>query len=99
MGVNTSNIRKKIMVAYMQDRKVADDDTLLIARIWNNCGWSNTKSLVDNLRAMPSPETIRRTRQKLVSEGLIVPSEDATERRYKSFKNARRDLGYYEIGY
>jgi hypothetical protein len=92
--INSKNIRKKILVAYMCDKKVADDDSLLIAKIWERCGWDNSKSLVDNLRAMPNPETIRRTRQKLVSEGLIIPSEDATERRYKSFKNARRDLGY-----
>lgn len=43
---------------------------------------------------MPSPETIRRTRQRLVAEGLIKPSATATDRRYNSWKRARKELGY-----
>lgn len=92
--INSKNIRKKVLVAYMCDKKIADDDSLLIAKIWERCGWDNSKSLVDNLRAMPNPETIRRTRARLVEEGKITPSVSATERRYKYYKQTRRDLGY-----
>ena len=92
--INSKNIRVKIERAYARNRKVADDDKLLLAEVWVDSGWDNDKALIDNLRNMPSPETIRRTRQKMVEEGVIRPSLSATERRYKNFKSARRDLGY-----
>ena len=92
--INSKNIRVKIERAYARNRKVADDDKLLLAEVWLDSGWDNNKALIDNLRNMPSPETIRRTRQKMVEEGAIRPSLSATERRYKSFKSTRRELGY-----
>ena len=94
MSVNSDTIRKKIRKAYFTNPKVADDDALLISMIWQASGWDNNKSLLKNLRAMPSPETIRRTRQKLVQEGLIVPTAEAIERRYRNFKKTRWNLGY-----
>lgn len=92
--INSRNIRVKIERAYARDRKVADDDMLLLAEVWGESGWDNSKSLIDNLRNMPSPETIRRTRQKMVEEGAICPSLTASERRYKNFKCIRKELGY-----
>ena len=92
--INSKNIRVKIERAYARNRKVADDDKLLLAEVWLDSGWDNNKALIDNLRNMPSPETIRRTRQKMVEEGAIRPSLSATERRYKNFKSTRRELGY-----
>ncbi len=94
MSINSGDIRSKIMSAYYEDVKVADDDMLLLGKVWKASGWDRDKSLLENLRAMPSPETIRRTRQKLVAEGAIQPSVSATERRYKHFKRVRRELGY-----
>ena len=92
--INSRNIRAKVERAYARDHKVADDDKLLLAEVWWESGWDNSKALIDNLRNMPSPETIRRTRQKMVEEGAIRPSLTATERRYKNFKSTRRELGY-----
>ena len=92
--INSRNIRVKIEKAYARNRKVADDDMLLLAEVWMDSGWDNSKSLIDNLRNMPSPETIRRTRQKMVEEGAIRPSLTASERRYKNFKSIRKELGY-----
>lgn len=97
MSINSENVRAKIRKAYYKNNKVADDDTLLLNEVWKASGWDNSKTLLQNLRAMPSPETIRRTRQKLVSEGLIKPSATATDRRYNSWKRARKALGYEKI--
>lgn len=96
-GINSENVRAKIRRAYYKNNKVADDDTLLLNEVWKASGWDNSKTLLQNLRAMPSPETIRRTRQKLVAEGLITPSATATDRRYNSWRRARKALGYEEI--
>lgn len=94
MDINSDNMRAKIRRAYSKNNKVADDDTLLLSYIWKDSGWDNSKTLLQNLRNMPSPETVRRTRQRLVSEGLITPSTQVTERRYKNFKRAKKGLGY-----
>lgn len=93
-GINSKDMRAVVRKAYSKNEKVADDDALLISEVWKEYGWDNGKTLLQNLRSMPHPETITRTRRKLIAEGLIVPSMDATERRYKSFKNARKALGY-----
>ena len=93
-GINSENIIAKIRRAYYKNNKVADDDALLLNEVWKASGWDNSKTLLQNLRAMPSPETIRRTRQKLVAEGLIKPSATATDRRYATWKRVRKELGY-----
>lgn len=93
-GINSDNIRAKIRRAYYKNNKVADDYALLLNEVWKASGWDNSKTLLQNLRAMPSPETIRRTRQKLAAEGLIKPSASATDRRYSSWKRVRKELGY-----
>ena len=93
-GLNSEGMRGLILDAYYSNPRVADDDNLLLSIVWKDCGWKNDAKLIDNLRNMPSPETVRRTRQKLVQEGLMTPSLSTRERRYKSFKNARRELGY-----
>lgn len=94
MSINSENIRNKIQRAYYKNARVADDDTLLLNEVWKASGWDNSKTLLQNLRNMPSPETIRRTRQKMVSEGIITPSMSAIERRYASWKKTRKGLGY-----
>lgn len=93
-GINSNDMRAVVRKAYFKNESVADDDALLIAEVWKAYGWDSSKTLLQNLRRMPHPETITRTRRKLISEGLIKPSMSATERRYKSFKNARKALGY-----
>lgn len=93
-GINSNDMRSVVRKAYFKNESVADDDALLIAEVWKEYGWDSSKTLLQNLRSMPHPETITRTRRKLISEGLIKPSMSATERRYNSFKNARKALGY-----
>jgi len=93
-GINSENIRAKIRRAYHKNNRVADDDALLLSEVWKMSGWDNSKTLLQNLRVMPSPETVRRTRQKLVAEGLIKPSMSAIDRRYASWKKTRKELGY-----
>ena len=92
MKVNTFDMRHKILRAVHREPKAADDDKLLISIIWEREGWDYMLSVYENLRNVSSPETIRRTRQKLVEEGLIKPSEEATEARYKEFEQVRLDI-------
>lgn len=89
MKVNTKDMRSKVLRWVAANPKAAEDDKLLISLIWIEEGWDYDDSLLNNLRHVSSPETIRRTRQKLQQDGLIKPSEKTVEARYKDFKEAR----------
>lgn len=78
MKVNTQDMRHKILRTIGRIPKAADNDKLLISLVWQEEGWSDEKSLFENLSKVSSSETIRRTRQKLVEEGLIKPSANVT---------------------
>lgn len=86
------NMRNEVLECYESNHSVADDDKMLIAMIWNRHGWDNSENLYENLKKMPSAETIRRTRQKLVADGLIKQSEKSVEKRYKAFKKYREEF-------
>ena len=75
--------------------EAANDDKLLISLIWKIEGWNYSKNILWNLCRVSSPETIRRTRQKLVEEGLIKPSKKVTEARYQDFKQARMSIRFH----
>ena len=92
MKINTLDMRHKILRAIADVPEAANDDKLLISLIWKVEGWNYSKSIFWNLTHVSSPETIRRTRQKLVEEGEIKPSEATTEARYQEFKQARMSI-------
>jgi hypothetical protein len=88
MKINTQNMRDKIEALVKSDPELANDDKRLIATIWWQEGWRDPE-LLANLKKVSSPETIRRTRAKLVEEGVITPSEKTQEARYQDYKQAR----------
>lgn len=92
-----NNLRKEIQNVYIEDNAVADDDKLLIAKIWARHGWDCGKSLYENLNEMPSAESIRRTRQKLVAEGLMKTSDNVREKRYRAYKDYRKEFSDYYL--
>ena len=92
MKVNSEDMRHKILNAIEFNPNAANDDTLLITIIWNKEGWNSGMGLYENLRHVSNPETIRRTRQKLVEEGLVKPTERIVGYRYDDFKQARMSL-------
>jgi hypothetical protein len=89
MKLNTKDMRTKILHAIRRCPQAVDDDKLLMSVIWMDEGWKFDKGLYVNLLAVSSPETIRRTRQKMVEEGVLKPSEKTTEARYQDYKQAR----------
>lgn len=93
MKVNNRKMRDKILALVKRDPRFADDDKLLISTIWWYEGWKD-KELYKHLTSVSSPETIRRTRQKLVEEGLIIPSNKVQQARDDAEEQVRYDLGY-----
>ena len=91
MKINNKPMRDTIKRLVRANPALADDDKRLIASIWYLEGWTD-EDLYDKLKSVSSPETIRRTRAKLVEEGVIKPSEKTQEYRYKEYKQARMSL-------
>lgn len=92
MKVNTKDMRSKVLKMVAWNPKAASDDKLLIALIWQEEGWNSEMNLYANLKRVSSPETIRRTRQKLQQDGLIKPSEKVLDARFEDFKQARMSI-------
>lgn len=92
MKVNTKDMRSKILRWVKASPKAASDDKLLISLIWIDEGWDYSDSLLNNLKRVSSPETIRRTRQKLQQDGLIKASEPTIEARYEDYKQAQMSI-------
>lgn len=91
MKINNKPMRDLIQMLCKSRPDLADDDKKLIAHIWYLEGWQDPE-LYENLRKVSSPETIRRTRARLVEEGLIKPSKQAQEARYKEYKQAKMSI-------
>lgn len=86
------SLRFEIISIYREDERVADNDKMLIAYVWARHGWESSDNLYENLKRVPSAESIRRTRQKLVAEGIIKTSDNAREMRYNAFKEYRKEF-------
>ena len=93
MKVNTEKMRDRILRLVKKDPRLANDDKLLIATIWWYEGWED-KDLYKHLKEVSNPETIRRTRQKLVEEGLVKPDKQVEEARNDAIQAVRGDGGY-----
>lgn len=91
MKINDKPMRGTIKRLVKANPALANDDKRLIASIWYLEGWKDP-DLYANLKKVSSPETIRRTRAKLVEEGIIKPSKEVEEWRYKEYKQARMSL-------
>lgn len=88
MKINDKPMRDRIVALVRSNPQLANDDKRLIAAIWYLEGWKDV-DLYTNLKKVSSPETIRRTRAKLVEEGIIKPSKEVQEFRYQEYKQAR----------
>ena len=91
MKINNKPMRDVIKRLVRADPSLADDDKRLIASIWYLEGWEDD-ALYDKLKSVSSPETIRRTRARLVEEGVIKPSAETQEARYQEYKKVRMSI-------
>lgn len=82
-------IDRAILAIYSRYHHVVNDDALLLDAVWRLLGWDETKSLLDNLKKLPRPESITRARRRLHEHGHIVYSKEADKRRMEEFKKAR----------
>ena len=91
MKINDKPMRDTITALVRSNPALANDEKRHIAAIWYLEGWKDV-DLYTNLKKVSSPETIRRTRAKLVEEGIIKPSKEVEEWRYKEYQQARMSI-------
>jgi len=75
---------------------VQNDEAYLIAAVWRTQGWSDHRSLEDNIRFAMHPESISRRRRDLFNFGLIKYSDKAMQTRTEAFKNELEAHSDYE---
>lgn len=91
MKINSKKMRDKIISLCKRDPTFADDDRRLIACVWYEEGWEDSY-LYEHLCKVSNPETIRRTRARLVEEGVIIPSSAVTKARQTLGKQIKNQM-------
>jgi hypothetical protein len=69
-----------------------DDDKLLMLYVWQMQGLHFSKGQLEAFKKASSPESIRRTRQKLQEEGLYLASPEVEEQRYQMYTETRNAI-------
>lgn len=87
--MNHKAIAKMIEDVYQVSPDIVNDDKQLVAYIWRKCGWSDYQSLEENIKRVPSGESITRRRRELHIAGKIEYSKKADDSRREAFINER----------
>lgn len=87
-------MRTKKLVERVLDLKpeARDNDKLLMLYVWQMQGLHFSKGQIEAFKNASSPESIRRTRQKLQEEGKYLPSEEVEEKRYELYTETRQAI-------
>lgn len=81
----TGNITNKVETLLRNNERMRSDDKLLILTIWELEGLTLTPEQRQKFWDLPSPETIRRVRQKLQENGAYPANEPVRkQRKWKS---------------
>ena len=76
------------MALYLEDKNVVNDDANLIASYWRKFdGWSDNRSLEENIKYATRPDTITRRRRELHQMELIQYSDGADTTRKEAYIN------------
>lgn len=84
--VKLNSIERTVYNAIALDKELANDDVLLLEKVWQLYGWDENITLKQNLLRVPSAQSIIRSRRRLHQKGLIEYRKDTLERRYKMFQ-------------
>ena len=81
---------------YKRCPAAANDEALLLEQVWIYEGWSQSRSLYDNLCRVTRPETISRRKRELHNMGLIKYSEERETEIMSAYKNEVNMHSHYE---
>lgn len=80
--MRTSTLVERILAEKPETR---DSDRLLILYVWQAQGLKLTAEQIQQYKEVSSPESIRRTRQKLQEDGKYRASEQVEQERYERY--------------
>ena len=86
---NLTPMQRLVLRACRANPEAVNDDAVLQATVWQMEGWSDQRSLLENLRMVPRAETLSRRRRELIEVGILTASDEATEKRQEAFNNER----------
>lgn len=75
----------------------ANNDAKLLEQVWLAQGWSEYRSLYENLCSVSRPESITRRRREAHTMGLIEYSSEVVEERMQAFKNEQNGHSNHEL--
>lgn len=88
---NSKTIKNNVEQIFLQHEKARSNDKLLMLLYWKNIDKIDMTSESSFVERATTPESIRRARQLIQEEGLLLPSEDVVARRrgrQKAMRNA-----------
>lgn len=93
--MSTSKKMNLVYTVILLNPGVQNDENALYAAVWQYEGWSDVRSLQENLRNVTNAETISRCRRKLHEQGLITYTPVVEEKRYEAFVEERNEQSSY----
>ena len=84
--MNRRKIESIIIECYEHDKDIVNDRTALLAQVWRKYGWSDERTLEQNLSKLPSTESVSRCLRALHEDGVVQYSEEELQRRTKAFE-------------
>lgn len=87
--MSKAKIEQTILLLYREDPTIVDDEVRLLEQVWYRLGWDDRRSLIENMRVLPRPESISRRRRKLHELGLFQYGAEALKERTEAFKSER----------
>lgn len=94
--MNISNKQQLVYDVIQANPGVQNNDADLIAAVWRHEGWSDGRSLEENIAYVTRSETITRRRRELHVMGLIEYSDEALNERTEAFKAEQDNHSDYE---
>jgi len=85
--MNISKKQQLVLTVIKANQGCQNNDADLIAAVWRHEGWTDGRSLEQNISRVTRSETITRRRRELYNMGLIEYSEKALDSRTEAFKS------------
>lgn len=80
--------------ALSNNHQARNSDKVLLLQVWHDMGLDLTPVQTAKFLGLPTPETIRRVRQKLQEDGKYLANEEVQEARYNMFKDVRSEASF-----
>lgn len=86
------NITQRVQAILGASKAARNSDKELLLIYMQKAGMGLSDAQVRVFREMPSPETIRRTRQKIQEAGDFPADKEVDEARFQKFKHVRESI-------